>query len=131
MGNRAFSLENIMVENSTYQSNKLRIKLIISGLKEHKCECCGLSKWFNKKIPLELNHKNGINSDHRFFNLELLCPNCHALTDNYRGKNWGKAKNVHHYQKGRLAEMADAKHLKCFEVTHTGSIPVAPTIRTK
>ena len=23
-------------------------------------------------------------------NLQLLCPNCHALTDNYRGKNINK-----------------------------------------
>lgn len=24
--------------------------------------------------------------------LQLLCPNCHAFTDNYRGKNVGKNK---------------------------------------
>jgi predicted RNA-binding Zn-ribbon protein involved in translation (DUF1610 family) len=36
---------------------------------------------------LELNHKNGTPTDNRLENLELLCPNCHAFTDNYRGKN--------------------------------------------
>ena len=41
----------------------------------------------SKPIPLELHHKNGINSDNSLTNLELLCPNCHALTDNYRAKN--------------------------------------------
>ena len=27
------------------------------------------------------------NSNNEIGNLQLLCPNCHALTDNYRGKN--------------------------------------------
>ena len=34
-----------------------------------------------------MHHINGINTDNRLENLQLLCPNCHALTDNYRGKN--------------------------------------------
>ncbi|WP_083937631.1 HNH endonuclease [Hymenobacter aerophilus] len=46
-----------------------------------------LSEWVGEPIPLELHHINGINNDHRLENLQLLCPNCHALTDNYRGKN--------------------------------------------
>lgn len=40
-------------------------------------------------IPLELHHINGINTDNRISNLQLICPNCHAQTDNYRGKNIG------------------------------------------
>lgn len=43
----------------------------------------------DKPIPLELHHINGINNDHRLENLQMLCPNCHAFTDNYRGKNTG------------------------------------------
>lgn len=43
----------------------------------------------DKPIPLELHHINGVHSDNRIENLQLLCPNCHALTDNYRGKNIG------------------------------------------
>ena len=42
-----------------------------------------------KPIALELHHINGIKNDLRIENLLILCPNCHALTDNYRGKNIG------------------------------------------
>lgn len=70
-----------------YQSNKLRKRLISENILEEKCSSCGLTTWLSGKIPLELDHINGNNSDHVLSNLRLLCPNCHALTDNYRGKN--------------------------------------------
>lgn len=43
------------------------------------------------RIPLELHHINGDHTDNRLENLQVLCPNCHALTDNYRGRNIGKS----------------------------------------
>lgn len=74
--------------NSTgIQSSKIRIKLLASGLKEHKCECCGLTDWLGNKIPLEVHHKDGNPSNNSLENFEVICPNCHALTDTYRGKN--------------------------------------------
>lgn len=82
-------LEEILVENSTYQSSKLIKRLFDTGLKDRKCEVCGRTIWLNYLIPLELHHINGIHTDNRFENLQVLCPNCHALTDNYRGKNIG------------------------------------------
>ena len=91
--NPAKSLKEILKEDSTYQSYKLAKRLIKEGIKELKCEYCNLSKWQNKPIPLELHHINGIHSDNRLENLQLLCPNCHALTDSYRGKNIKKSIN--------------------------------------
>jgi len=81
-------LSEILVENSKYMSIfKLKNRLLKEGIKEHKCEKCNLKMWLGQPIPLELNHINGNNIDHRINNLELICPNCHAQTPNYRGKN--------------------------------------------
>jgi hypothetical protein len=82
-------LSEILVENSNYQSYSLAKRLLKEGFKEHKCERCMRSEWEEVPIPLELHHLNGVHNDNRLNNLQLLCPNCHALTDNYRGKNMG------------------------------------------
>lgn len=86
---KAKPLSEILVENSNYQSFKLAKRLLKEKVKEHKCERCKRTEWEEVPIPLELHHINGIRTDNRIDNLQLLCPNCHALTDNYRGKNIG------------------------------------------
>ena len=82
----AFSELDIFVENSEYRCSwRLRERYKkITGL--YWCEQCGLSQWQGHPIPLEIHHINGINTDNRIENLVLLCPNCHALTNNYRGR---------------------------------------------
>ena len=80
-------IEDILVADSNYQSYKLKRRLIQEGFKDNICERCRLSEWQGAPIPLELHHINGNNRDNRLENLALLCPNCHALTESYRGKN--------------------------------------------
>lgn len=84
---RKYTAEDIFKENSDYQKSKLKKKLVEYGYREWKCERCGRSEWEEEKIPLEVHHINGVNNDNRLENLQLLCPNCHAITDNYCGKN--------------------------------------------
>lgn len=79
-------IEEILTENSTYQAFKLKNRLFKEGWKEQKCECCGNTEWLGYPIPLELHHINGNTTDNRIENLLILCPNCHAQTDTYRGR---------------------------------------------
>jgi hypothetical protein len=84
-------LKNILVLGKIENTHRLKIRLLKEGLKEKKCECCQISTWQGHDIPLELHHIDGNRENNQLTNLEVLCPNCHALTDNYRGKN--KIKN--------------------------------------
>jgi len=85
-------LSEILVKDYEYSSNKLRKRLIAEGLKEHRCECCRLNEWLGEPIPLELDHIDGDHYNNQLENLKILCPNCHAKTPTYRGKN-KKSKN--------------------------------------
>ena len=77
---------SIFVENSKYNCS-WRIRERYKRMKDiYSCEQCGLSEWQGQSIPLEIHHINGVNTDNRLENLILLCPNCHALTNNYRGR---------------------------------------------
>lgn len=52
-----------------------------------KCEVCGLSESYNgKPLTLQVHHGSKGPEDQTFENLHLLCPTCHALTDNYCGR---------------------------------------------
>lgn len=70
-----------------YPTSHLNRRLVKEGLKEYRCEACGITEWNGKKISLELNHKDGDGSNHVAQNLELLCPNCHSQTSTFRSKN--------------------------------------------
>lgn len=72
------------------QTNKIRKKLFKEGLKEKKCEKCGNIIWNGLPIPLEVHHKDGNKENNMLDNLEILCPNCHAQTESYRGRNCRK-----------------------------------------
>lgn len=83
-----FILEDILEGlHPQYGASKLRVRLIKEGYFEAKCNKCNLTEWQGQAIPLELEHKDGCHHNHQLDNLELLCPNCHALTETYAGRN--------------------------------------------
>lgn len=70
-----------------YPTGKLKERLLKFKLLEYKCSKCGICEWNGKFISLQLDHIDGNSKNHLFENLRLLCPNCHAQTDTYAGKN--------------------------------------------
>lgn len=62
------------------------------------CMKCNNTEWQGFPIPLEANHKDGNSSNNKLNNLELICPNCHAQTDNYKAKNMGNGRTKRRQQ---------------------------------
>lgn len=81
------SLQEILVKKKHENTYRLKNRLLKEGVKERLCEKCNLREWFQQPTPLELHHIDGDRKNNQLENLSLLCPNCHALTGNYRGKN--------------------------------------------
>ena len=75
------SIEKVL--NGNWNNSSKRRRLIEEGIKEEKCECCGLSAWMGKPIPLELHHKDFNHYNNSIDNLQILCSNCHMQAHNY------------------------------------------------
>ena len=74
------------LKNEFISTPRLRKKLIQDGMKNHKCEMCGIENWLGKDITLELHHIDGNRFNNDLSNLQILCPNCHSLTPNHGKK---------------------------------------------
>lgn len=80
-------IEDYLSNKYEIQSYKLKLRLLNEKYFESQCYQCSCIQWLGQPIPLELHHIDGNHKNNSLSNLTLLCPNCHALTDNYRGKN--------------------------------------------
>lgn len=89
-GTVEFDYERFQYGKAIKPANMIKALVALRG---HKCEKCGNTEWLNQPIILEVHHKDGDHLNNVLENLELLCPNCHSLTENWRGKNIG-AKEV-------------------------------------
>ena len=69
--------------------------------KGHVCEICTTKEWLNKPIPLVCDHIDGDSDNNNLSNLRMICCNCDAQTDFYKGKNRGRGRA---YRRQRYAE---------------------------
>jgi hypothetical protein len=86
----ATPLRELLVDGRAVHRGSLKRRLVAAGLKQGLCEECGIGEWRGQPIGLALHHVNGKADDNRLENLQLLCPNCHSLTDNFAGRNAGR-----------------------------------------
>ncbi len=78
-----------LTNSKSINTHNLRLRLLHEKYFKPKCQNCFNETWQGKPIPLELHHIDGNRLNNNLKNLNLLCPNCHSQTDNYRGKNIG------------------------------------------
>lgn len=87
-GQEKYTLEEILIEHSPVSRKTLRDYLAKYNILEYKCAKCGnIGEWQGESLTLQIDHINGVRDDNRKDNLRWLCPNCHAQTDTFTGKN--------------------------------------------
>lgn len=84
-----------IVDMTVFQYNKsVRSEVLIRALtllRGWSCEKCHRIEWEGQRIPLCVHHVDGNHINNELDNLQVLCPNCHAQTDNYCGR---KKRNI-------------------------------------
>jgi 5-methylcytosine-specific restriction endonuclease McrA len=110
-------------------THALKLRLIKERIFEHKCCNCGLTKWNNQSIPIELHHIDGNRLNNNLHNLQILCPNCHAQTNNYCSKNI-KDKNLKKGKKQNFCNCGSEilpKSLQCYTCYRNSQSKNIPT----
>jgi hypothetical protein len=112
-------LNNILIENSTYNRTSLKKRLYDEGLLKRECCLCGQGEdWNGMKISLILDHINGVHNDNRIENLRIVCPNCNAGLETFAGRNnklEHKEKSVKKIKKKENNLKVDNKHIDSCE----------------
>jgi len=100
-----------LLEKDFSEVNEHSIKKRVYLEQKGSCNNCGLTEWLGTPIVLELEHKDGNHQNNIRENLECLCPNCHSLTDTWRGRN----------KKGKRSEKVTDKEI-CIAYLKEGNI---------
>lgn len=79
---KAFMCRQLRCKQSTLNSYLVRMQIKYAG----NMGGSGMDKWLDEPIPIEFHHVNGDPFDNRIENLQILCPNRLALTDNNAGR---------------------------------------------
>lgn len=80
------------------------IRTYLLKTRQHQCAVCQLTTWNAQPIALEVDHIDGDAQNNTENNLRLICPNCHAQTPTWKGRNYGngtRQKRRKRYQDGK------------------------------
>ena len=120
------------VRGSNQLSQTIRDYLLEKN--NYSCELCGWNKInpITKKCPLEIHHRDGNCLNNSNENLQVLCPNCHSLTENYKAlnKNSDRERTTvrKHYCKDCGKEIS-ADALRCRECSNKSRTTIKPLTR--
>jgi hypothetical protein len=92
---RLIPIEELLVRGRRTGRDHLKRRLFTEGLNGNRCEICGLTHWRGNPLGMQLHHRNGDGTDNRLHNLQILCPNCHAQTDTWGGRNGHRKPDRH------------------------------------
>lgn len=85
----ARTLDDIIAGRGVWPGGQVVRRLLVAcGLRKDECEICGQGpEWNGERLVLELDHVNGINTDNRYENWRIVCPNCHSQTSTWKSRN--------------------------------------------
>lgn len=90
------------LEDGTYSDYGIdkRVRKYLFDKFNNKCQKCGWGEVniFTNRIPLQIHHIDGDCTNNVEDNLQLLCPNCHSLTNNFGSRN-KDSKRIYRKQK--------------------------------
>jgi 5-methylcytosine-specific restriction endonuclease McrA len=80
--------DKYFAKGTPHSGGHIRERILKFNLLPYECAMCGnKGEWQGKELRLQVDHKNGDHNDNQLHNLRFLCPNCHAQTDTFGGKN--------------------------------------------
>lgn len=107
-------IEEYFQNANNKQRKDIKAFILRHDLLPYKCSECGCDgNWRGKILSLELHHINGNPKDNRLENLTLLCPNCHAITENYGNGYQHEIKKYYCPICGEPIQKGSTKCFKC------------------
>jgi hypothetical protein len=106
--NAAFEIRKAKVESTGdlwqgWQTER-SVRDFLLKTRPNQCAVCGITKWMGEATPLVMDHIDGNPENWLVGNLRLICPNCDAQTDTYKGRNkkgMGRWKRRQRYAEGK------------------------------
>jgi hypothetical protein len=73
-------------------AHRLRRAMLEAGFL-HRCAVCALPPvWNGKPLTLQVDHRDGDNTNNEPTNVRFICANCHTQTENFAGRGAGKVR---------------------------------------